>query len=76
MEFTYSQSQNHFGVSSIFVCEQKQKSWQNWKKKFFSVRSVWGNKNVLIIGLELFILSRVQIKVLASQTKIQSFDHM
>ena len=31
---------------------------------------------VLIIGLELFILSRVQIKVLASQTKIQSFDHV
>ena len=41
-----------------------------------SVRSVYGNKNILIIGLEFFILSRVRTKVLASQTKILSFDQM
>ena len=29
-------------------------------KKIRSVRSVLGNKNILIIGLELFILSRVR----------------
>ena len=57
-----------------FSCAGKnKKKLAKLEEKIRSVCSAQGNKNVLIIGLELFILSRVRIEVLASQTKIRSF---
>ena len=39
-EFTDSQSENHFGVSSIFVCRQKKKKLAKLEEKIRSQRSV------------------------------------
>ena len=58
-------------------CADKNKNLAKLEEEIRSVRSVYREiKNILIIVLEVFILSRVRTKVLASQTRIRSFVHM